>query len=157
PPGVFQGVRPGGAVTLPPFPRIPFDEAVLKYGSDKPDLRNPLAIRDVTAAFRDSGFGVFATAIAGGAVARAVRAPQGAAQPRSFFDKLTQWARAEGAPGLGYVTLAEGGAKGPIAKFLDARHLRALCARTDAADGDAVFFVCERRPAADQLAGRVRN
>src|SRR5207244_3190553 len=85
--GVFEEFRPECAVTPPPFPRIPFDEAVLKYGSDKPDLRNPLAIRDVTAAFRDSGFAVFATAIAGGAVVRSVRAPQGAAQPRSFFDK----------------------------------------------------------------------
>src|SRR5437667_4429627 len=137
--GVFEEFRPECVVTPPPFPRIPFDEAMLTYGSDKPDLRNPLAIRDVTAAFRDSGFAVFAAAIAGGAVVRGVRAPQGAAQPRSFFDKLGQWARAEGAAGLGYVALAEGGAKGPIAKFLDARHLRALCARPDAADGDAVF------------------
>jgi len=155
--GVFEEFRPECAVTPPPFPRIPFDEAVLKYGSDKPDLRNPLSIRDVTAAFRDSGFAVFATAIAGGAVVRAVGAPQGVAQPRSFFDKLTQWARAEGAPGLGYVTLAEGGARGPIAKFLDAPHLGRLRAATEAIDGDALFFVCEQRPAADRLAGKVRN
>src|SRR5207253_335150 len=155
--GVFEEFRPECAVTPPPFPRIPFDEAVLKYGSDKPDLRNPLAIRDVTAAFRDSGFAVFATAIAGGAVVRAVRAPQGAAQPRSFFDKLTQWARAEGGPGLGYVTLAEGGARGPIAKFLEAPHLGRLRAATEAIDGDVLFFVCEQRPAADRLAGKVRN
>ncbi len=155
--GVFEEFRPECVVTPPPFPRIPFDEAMLTYGSDKPDLRNPLAIRDVTAAFRDSGFAVFAAAIAGGAVVRGVRAPQGAAQPRSFFDKLGQWARAEGAAGLGYVALAEGGAKGPIAKFLDASHLGKLRAQTGATDGDAIFFVCERRPAADRLAGRVRN
>src|SRR5438093_1241925 len=155
--GVFEEFRPECAVTPPPFPRIPFDEAVLKYGSDKPDLRNPLSIRDVTAAFRDSGFAVFATAIAGGAVVRAVGAPQGVAQPRSFFDKLTQWARAEGAPGLGYVTLAEGGARGPIAKFLDAPHLGRLRAATEAIDGDVLFFVCEQRPVADRLAGKVRN
>src|SRR3989441_3494286 len=155
--GVFEEFRPECAVTPSPFPRIPFDEAVLKYGSDKPDLRNPLAIRDVTADFRDSGFAVFATAIAGGAVVRAVRAPQGAAQPRSFFDKLTQWAREQGAPGLGYVTLAAGGARGPIAKFLDAPHLGRLRAATEAIDGDVLFFVCEQRPAADRLAGKVRN
>src|SRR6184192_1177822 len=155
--GVFEEFRPECVVTPPPFPRIPFDEAMLAYGSDKPDLRNPLAIRDVTAAFRDSGFAVFAAAIAGGAVVRGVRAPQGAAQPRSFFDKLGQWARAEGAAGLGYVALAEGGAKGPIAKFLDASHLGKLRAQTGATDGDAIFFVCERRPAADRLAGRVRH
>ncbi|HYY74025.1 MAG TPA: aspartate--tRNA ligase, partial [Solirubrobacterales bacterium] len=155
--GVFEEFRPECAVTPPPFPRIPFDEAMLTYGSDKPDLRNPLVIRDVTTVFRDSGFAVFAAAIAGGAVVRGVRAPQGAAQPRSFFDKLGQWARGEGAPGLAYVTFAEGGAKGPIAKFLDGPTLRALSAQTGATDGDAVFFVCERRPAADQLAGRVRH
>src|SRR5881398_3400602 len=124
--GVFEEFRPERAVTPPPFPRIPFDEAMLKYGSDKPDLRNPLVINDVTAAFRDSGFAVFAGAIAGGGVVRGVRAPQAGAQPRSFFDKLNQWARAEGAPGLGYVTLAAGGAKGPIAKFLDAPRLGML-------------------------------
>src|SRR2546430_7632698 len=86
-----------------------------KYGSDKPDLRNPLVINDVTAAFRDSGFAVFAGAIAGGGVVRGVRAPQAGAQARSFFDKLNQWARAEGAPGPGSVTLAAGGANGAIA------------------------------------------
>src|SRR5437879_13714923 len=128
---------------------------MLKYGSDKPDLRNPLVITDGTAAFRDSGFAVFAGAIAGGGVVRGVRAPQAGAQPRSFFDKLNQWARAEGAPGLGYVTLAAGEAKGPIAKFLDAPHLGRLRAATEAIDGDVLFFVCEQRPAADRLAGKI--
>jgi len=153
--GVFEEFRPERAVTPPPFPRIPFDEAMLKYGSDKPDLRNPLVINDVTAAFRDSGFAVFAGAIAGGGVVRGVRAPQAGAQPRSFFDKLNQWARAEGAPGLGYVTLAAGGAKGPIAKFLDAPRLDMLRSQTGATDGDAIFFVCERRAVAERLAGRL--
>ncbi len=153
--GVFEEFRPECAVTPPPFPRIPFDEAMLKYGSDKPDLRNPLVINDVTAAFRDSGFAVFAGAIAGGGVVRGVRAPRAGAQPRSFFDRLNQWAREQGAPGLGYVTLAEGGAKGPIAKFLDAPRLGMLRSQTGATDGDAIFFVCERRPAADRLAGRL--
>ena len=153
--GVFEEFRPECAVTPPPFPRIPFDEAMLKYGSDKPDLRNPLVINDVTAAFRDSGFAVFAGAIAGGGVVRGVRAHQAGAQPRSFYDKLNQWARAEGAPGLGYVTLAAGGAKGPIAKFLDAPRLGMLRSQTGATDGDAIFFVCERRPVADRLAGRL--
>ncbi len=153
--GVFEEFRPECAVTPPPFPRIPFDEAMLKYGSDKPDLRNPLVINDVTAAFRDSGFAVFAGAIAGGGVVRGVRAPQAGAQPRSFFDKLNQWAREQGAPGLGYVTLAAGGAKGPIAKFLDAPRLGMLRSQTGATDGDAIFFVCERRAVAERLAGRL--
>src|SRR5213593_745070 len=117
--GVFAEFRPDCAVTPPPFLRIPYDEALARYGSDKPDLRNPLVIEDVTDVFRGAGFAVFAGAIEKGAIVRGLRAPGAAAQPRSFFDKLNQWARDEGAPGLGYVVLAEGAARGPIAKFLD--------------------------------------
>ena len=156
--GVFAEFRPDAAVTPPPFPRIPYEEAMRRYGSDKPDLRNPLEISDATEVFRGSGFTVFATAIAERrAVVRAVRAPGAAAQPRSFFDKLNQWAREQGAPGLGYVSLAEGGARGPIAKFLDEARLAALRAATGAADGDAVFFVCDAPDAAARLAGRARG
>ena len=154
--GVFQEFRPECAVTPPPFPRIPYDEAMLRYGSDKPDLRNPLVITDVTDVFRGSGFAVFAGAIEQGASVRGLRAPGAGARPRSFFDRLNQWAREQGAPGLGYVVLAEGAARGPIAKFLDDPRLRRLCEATGAGDGDAVFFVCDRRAAADRLAGKVR-
>jgi aspartyl-tRNA synthetase len=154
--GVFVEFAEGAAVTPPPFPRIPFDEAMAKYGSDKPDLRNPLLIADVTEVFRGSTFSAFATPIASGAVVRAVRAPGVGAQPRSFFDKLGQWAREQGAPGLGYVILADGGARGPIARFLDADRLARLAAATGARDGDACFFVCDGKPAAERLAGRAR-
>ena len=154
--GVFQEFRPECAVTPPPFPRIPYDEAMLRYGSDKPDLRNPLVITDVTDVFRGSGFAVFAGAIEQGASVRGLRAPGAGARPRSFFDRLNQWAREQGAPGLGYVVLAEGAARGPIAKFLDDPRLGRLCEATGAGDGDAVFFVCDRRAAADRLAGKVR-
>jgi len=154
--GVFQEFAGGRAVTAPPFPRIPYDEAMAKYGTDKPDLRNPLAIADATAVFRGSGFGVFADAITGGAVVRAIPAPGAAGRPRSFFDKLNAWAREQGAPGLGYIALAEGAARGPIAKFLDPPRLAALRTATAAGDGDAVFFVCDRREAADPLAGKAR-
>jgi aspartyl-tRNA synthetase len=143
-------------VTAPPFPRIPYDEAMAKYGTDKPDLRNPLTIADATAVFRGSGFGVFADAIAAGAVVRAIPAPGAAGQPRSFFDKLNAWAREQGAPGLGYIALAEGAARGPIAKFLDPPRLAALRTATAVGDGDAVFFVCDRPGAADPLAGKAR-
>ena len=156
--GLFEEFRPECAITPPPFPRIPYGEALATYGTDKPDLRNPLVIGDVTEVFRDSGFSAFAGAIAGGhAVVRAVRAPAAAAQPRSFFDKLNQWARDQGAAGLGYVTLAEDAARGPIARFLDAPRLADLRARTGAGAGDAVFFICDQPPAADRFAGRARN
>jgi aspartyl-tRNA synthetase len=155
--GVFTEFRPEAAVTPPPFPRITYDDAMARYGSDKPDLRNPLVIADVTEVFRGSGFAVFASAIEQGAVVRGLRAPGAAAQPRSFFDKLNQWAREQGAPGLGYVILAEGAARGPIAKFLDGSRLARLRELTGATDGDAVFFVGDKRAAADTLAGRVRG
>jgi aspartyl-tRNA synthetase len=154
--GVFAEFRPEAAITAPPFPRIAYDEAMARYGTDKPDLRNPLVIADVSDVFRGSGFAVFASAIEQGAVVRGLRAPGAAAQPRSFFDKLNQWAREQGAPGLGYVVLAEGAARGPIAKFLDAPRLARLREVTGSADGDAVFFVGDMRPAADALAGRAR-
>ena len=155
--GVFEEFRPDAAVTPPPFPRIAYDEAMARYGTDKPDLRNPLVIVDVTDVFRGSGFAVFASAIEQGSVVRGLRAPGAAGRPRSFFDKLNQWAREQGAPGLGYVALAEGAARGPIARFLDAPRLARLRELTGAADGDAVFFVGDKRAAADALAGRVRT
>ena len=154
--GVFEEFGDGAAVTPAPFPRIAFDEAMRKYGTDKPDLRNPIVIADVTDVFRGSSFSAFATAVAAGAVVRAVPAPGASAQPRSFFDKLGQWARDQGAPGLGYVVRGEGGAKGPLAKFLDGDRLGRLVAATGARDGDAVFFVCDKKPAVEKLAGRVR-
>jgi aspartyl-tRNA synthetase len=154
--GVFEEFRPDAAITPPPFPRIAYDEAMATYGSDKPDLRNPLVIADVTEVFRGSGFAVFASAIERGAVVRGLRAPGAAGQPRSFFDRLNQWARDQGAPGLGYVAMAEGAARGPIARFLDPDRLGRLRELTGAGDGDAVFFVADARAAADTLAGRVR-
>ena len=154
--GIFAEFRPEATVTPPPFPRIAYDDAMARYGSDKPDLRNPLVITDVTEVFRGSGFAIFAGAIEQGAIVRGLRAPGAAAQPRSFFDKLNQWAREQGAPGLGYVTLAEGAARGPIAKFLDPPRLARLREITGAADGDAVFFVGDKRAAADRLAGKAR-
>jgi aspartyl-tRNA synthetase len=154
--GVFAEFRPEATVTPPPFPRIPFDEAMATYGTDKPDLRNPLVIAEVTDVFRGSGFAVFAGAIAEGAVVRGLRVPKAAGQPRSFFDRMNQWARDQGAPGLGYVTLTEGAAKGPIARFLDEARLGRLREATGAADGDAVFFVCDTRDAAARLAGKAR-
>jgi aspartyl-tRNA synthetase len=107
--GVFEEFG-GGKVITPHFPMIPYREAMLKYGTDKPDLRNPLIIADVTAEFArdDVTFNAFKNVIKAGGVVRAIPAPGAAAQPRSFFDKLNDWARGEGAPGLGYIVLEEG-------------------------------------------------
>ncbi|MBL8663318.1 MAG: aspartate--tRNA ligase, partial [Candidatus Odyssella sp.] len=130
------------ATTKPPFPRIPFDEAMLKYGADKPDLRNPLVIADVTEIWRGTGFKIFAGAIEKGSVVRAIPAPGAASQPRSWFDKLNDWAREQGQGGLGYIVLEGGAGKGPIAKFLDEARLARLKSAMGLKDGDAVFFVC---------------
>ena len=156
--GVFEEFSGDSEVTAAPFPRIPYREAMLKYGSDKPDLRNPIEIADVTEAFRGSGFGIFAKAVEGGSVVRAVPAPGAADKPRSFFDKLNDWARSEGAAGLGYIIFAtDGTAKGPIAKNLDGERTAAIKAAAGLADGDAVFFSCDKAGAAAKLAGQVRN
>src|SRR5690349_13979732 len=155
--GVFEEFKGDRRVSPRPFPRIPFDEAMLKYGSDKPDLRNPLVIADVSEIFRGSGFGIFAKSVAAGGIVRAIPAPGTAERPRSFFDKLNEWAREQGAAGLGYVIFAEGGGKGPIAKNLDGERLAALRTATGLKDGDSVFFVSDKPAAAEKFAGAVRT
>ncbi|ACK49190.1 aspartyl-tRNA synthetase [Methylocella silvestris BL2] len=159
--GVFEEFGEGFAVT-PEFPRIPYAETMLKYGTDKPDLRNPLVIVDVTEEFsrEDVSFNAFKNVIKQGGVVRAIPAPGAGAQPRSFFDKLNDWARGEGAAGLGYV-IFEGDAgalvgKGPIAKFLPADVQQAIAAKAGLKSGDAVFFACDRPDRAAKLAGAAR-
>ena len=144
------------SVTEPPFPRIPWREAMLRYGTDKPDLRIPIHIAEATHVFRGSGFRVFAGAIEKGAVVRAIPAPGAAAQPRSFFDRMIAFAQEQGAKGLGYIVFAEGEARGPVAKFLDPVRLEQLRQAADLEEGDAVFFTCAREAEAARLAGIVR-
>jgi aspartyl-tRNA synthetase len=144
-------------ITPAPFPRIPYREAMLKYGSDKPDLRNPLVITDVTDIFRGSGFGVFARAIESGSVVRAIPAPATGDRPRSFFDKMNEWARSQGAPGMGYIILADGGGRGPIANNLGQERIDLLKAATGLGDGDGVFFACDKPTKAAELAGLART
>ena len=153
---LFEEFAEGRQVTRPPFPRIPYAEAMLKYGSDKPDLRNPIELCDVTEAFRGSGFGIFARAVEGGAVVRAIPAPGAGARPRSFFDKLNDWARAEGAAGLGYIIFEDGAGKGPIAKNLEPERVQGIKEATGLGDGDAVFFACDKEKAAARLGAAVR-
>ncbi|MCC7427148.1 MAG: aspartate--tRNA ligase [Alphaproteobacteria bacterium] len=155
--GVFDEFANGRTVTGPPFPRIPFDQAMLEYGSDKPDLRNPIRIADVTEAFRGSGFGLFAKLVASGAVVRAIPAPGAAGRPRSFFDKLNDWAREQGAGGLGYIQFEGGEAKGPIARNLESGRSAQIRAACNLQDGDAVFFACDKGEKAAKFAGQVRT
>ncbi len=184
--GIFEEFGDGKPVTQK-FPLIPYAEAMLKYGSDKPDLRNPLIISDVTAEFArdDVTFNAFKNVIKAGGIVRAIPAPGAGAQPRSFFDKLNDWARGEGAPGLGYVIfdrdpeIVEGTwvemetgreqkdvpyltdtgrvvGRGPIAKFLPPDVQQAIAAKAGIGAGDAVFFVCDQEAKAAKLAGAAR-
>ncbi len=154
--GVFEEFSSGRPVSPAPFPRIPYAEAMLAYGSDKPDLRNPLRIAEATEIWRGTEFKIFARQIESGAVVRAIPAPGAAARPRSFFDRLNDWARDEGAGGLGYIVFEGGEAKGPIARFLDAERLEALREATGTGDGDAVFFSCGDEDRAARFAGLAR-
>jgi aspartyl-tRNA synthetase len=145
-------------VSKPPFVRISYTDAMLKYGSDKPDLRNPLEIADVTEIFRDAEFSLFKNAIQNGSVVRAIPAPKTAEKSRKFFDDMTNYAISEGAGGLGYIQFAENGeAKGPIAKFLNEHQLKELQSLAKIGAGDSVFFSCAKELAAAKLAGKVRN
>jgi aspartyl-tRNA synthetase len=154
--GLFEEFAEGKSVTKK-FPRIPYREAMLKYGSDKPDLRNPLTIVDVSEEFgrEDVSFKAFK-----GKTVRAIPAPGAASQPRSFFDKLNEWARSEGAPGLGYVVFDdEDGAlvgRGPIAKFIPAVALELMAKKAGVKAGDALFFSAGEEFAAAKLAGAAR-
>jgi aspartyl-tRNA synthetase len=136
--GVFEEFSEW-AVSPPPFPRIPFDEAMAMYGSDKPDLRNPIRAVDVTEAFRGSEFAVFARAVEEGSVVRAIRAPGAGDRSRSFFDKTVGLAETLGLGGLAYIVASET-PKGPLAKYLPDDRRRRVFEAADVARGDAVFF-----------------
>ncbi|WCR56688.1 aspartate--tRNA ligase [Rickettsia asembonensis] len=144
-------------VSETPFVRIPYNESMLKYGSDKPDLRNPIIIADVTEIFRDSDFTIFRENIKKGSIVRAIPASKAAVLPRSFFDKMVEFAISEGAGGLGYIQFSETGeAKGPVAKFLSPQQLESLKATASISNGDAVFFASDKKDKAAKLAGKVR-
>ncbi|HEV3186062.1 MAG TPA: aspartate--tRNA ligase [Xanthobacteraceae bacterium] len=157
--GVFEEFADGKPVT-PKFPRIAYADAMLKYGTDKPDLCNPLTIADVTTEFNEASvtFNAFKNVIKNGGVVRAIPAPGAAAQPRSFFDKLNEWARADmGAPGLGYIVFEADGGKGPIAKFIPADVQARIAAAAGIKAGDAVFFAAGKEADASKLAGAART
>ncbi len=145
------------AVTATPFPRIPYAQAMLTYGSDKPDLRNPLKIADVSDHFRRSGFGLFEKIVGGGGVVRAIPAPATAEKSRKFFDDMNEWARAEGHAGLGYVTRKGGEFGGPIAKNHGQDGMEALYAALGLGPDDGCFFAAGKELPTAKLAGHART
>ena len=153
--GVFEEFS-DKRVTKAPFPRLTYADAMLRFGSDKPDLRNPLEIADVTSIFEGSGFGVFERAIADGAVVRAVPAPGAADRSRSWFGKREEVVKAAGGGGMAWVALADG-VKGTVARFLDDDRVARLRDAARVGDGDAVCFVCDKPAQAARLAGLLRD
>lgn len=155
--GVFEEFGQWRTVTPYPFPRITYDDAMMIYGCDKPDLRNPLRIADVSSVFAGSDFSIFAKAVAAGSVVRGIQGKGAATQSLAFFNKLNEWARTQGMAGLGYISFENGTAKGPIAKFLDDARLSELKSLTEMGDGDSVFFVCAPANTAPKFAGLARQ
>lgn len=155
--GIFKEFAPTHTVSSAPFERIPYKQAMKEYGSDKPDLRNPLKLVDVSEAFKNSSFGLFAKIVEAGGEVRAVPAPGAGSFPRSFFDKLNKWAREEKAGGLGYIIFEDNGAKGPIAKNLDEERCEMIRQACHLKSGDAVFFVAGQGPDMVKFSGSVRT
>ena len=156
--GVFETFAEGKSVTpAGSFPRIPHAEAMLKYGSDKPDLRNPLLVSDVSEHFSKSGFGLFEKIVGSGGVVRAVPSPGTAEKSRKFFDDMNDWARSEGHAGLGYVTRKGGEFGGPIAKNHGEPGMLALYEALGLGPDDGCFFAAGKESQAAKLAGLART
>ncbi|WP_438726738.1 aspartate--tRNA ligase [Parasphingorhabdus sp. DH2-15] len=156
--GVFEEFANGKTVTPSgEFPRIPYKEAMLKYGSDKPDLRNPIEIVDVTQHFKGSGFGLFDKITAGGGTVRAIPAPGAGANSRKFFDDMNNWARGEGFAGLGYINIRDGVPGGPIAKNHGEDGTAKLLEELGLGGNDGVFFAAGKESEAAKLAGAART
>lgn len=156
--GVFEEFGGKTKVSEGKFPHITYADSMLKYGNDKPDLRNPLVIADATEVWRGSGFGIFNKVIEEGAVIRAIPAPKTHDKPRSFFDKTIAFAQEQGAKGLAYIVFDEAGeAKGPIAKFLSPEKLAELKQVAGLNNGDSVFFSSGKKDEAAKIAGLVRT
>ena len=144
-------------VSTPPFKRIKYLDSMEKYGTDKPDLRNPLIVVDVTKYFKNSGFKIFESNIDKGYVVKAIKAPDSSSKPRAWFDKLNQWARDEGQKGLGYVILEDNDYKGPISNNMNKENLEALKKEIDLKNGETVFFICDEKYSATKFSALVRT
>ena len=144
------------------FPRISFDETMLKYATDKPDLRNPLEIKDLTKIFErdDVKFEIFKKLVKSGAIVRSIVAKNTKDKPRSFFDNLDKWAKSEGASGMAYFTIEKDKnflAKGPVGKFFSSDSLKEIMRITNAEVGDSIFFSCNKEAEVLQLMSSARN
>ena len=145
------------------FPRIPYDEAMLKYGSDKPDLRNPLLIHDLTNVFTrdDVSFEIFKTLVKNGSKVRCIVTKNTKDKPRSFFDNIDKWAKEQGASGLAYFTLEkkdkEISAKGPVGKFFKEDALKEIMQITAADIGDSIFFACGKVNDVEKISALARD
>ncbi|WP_454599442.1 aspartate--tRNA ligase [Qipengyuania sp. SM2507] len=156
--GVFEEFSGDKSVTpAGEFPRIPYAEALLKYGTDKPDLRNPLIISDVTDHFQKSGFGLFEKIVGGGGRVRVIPAPATQDKSRKFFDDMNDWARREGFAGLGYVTRKGGEFGGPIAKNHGPENMQKLYDELGLGENDGLFFSAGKEKDAAKLAGAART
>jgi aspartyl-tRNA synthetase len=156
--GIFEAFADDKAVTpAGQFPRIPYAQAMLDYGTDKPDLRNPLIIKDVSSHFAASGFGLFEKIVGSGGVVRAIPAPKTAEKSRKFFDEMNDWARSEGHAGLGYVTRKGGEFGGPIAKNHGEEGMIALYDALGLGPDDGCFFAAGKAEQAAKLAGAART
>ena len=150
--GIFEQFS--GKKIDPIFTHISYADSMLKYGNDKPDLRIPIEISDVTDIFRGSDFTIFAKNIENGAVVRAIPGPK--CGSRAVADRMNSWAQSEGAPGLGYIIYSSEEAKGPVAKALGQDKSNLIKSKLNLNDGDAVFFACASEKDASALAGRAR-
>jgi aspartyl-tRNA synthetase len=156
--GVFEEFANGRTVTpAGEYPRIPYKEALLKYGTDKPDLRNPLLITDVSDRFKGAGFGLFASIVEKDGVVRAVPAPLTAERSRKFFDDMNDWARSEGFAGLGYATRKGGEWGGPIAKNHGEDGMNKIADAMGLGPDDGIFFAAGKEADAARLAGAART
>ena len=147
----------GRTVSALPFKRIPYRESMLKYGNDKPDLRNPVLITDVSEHFKGSGFGRFASMVEAGDVVRAIPAPATAEKSRKFFDDMNSWAQSEGFPGLGYATQKAGVFGGPIANNHGQEGMQAIAQALGLGPDDGIFFAAGKAAQAAKLAGLART
>ncbi len=147
----------GKSLVSEAIPRIPYQEAMNRFGSDKPDLRFGMELVDLSETLASTSFGVFANTISSGGAVKAICVPGGASLSRKQIDQFTDTAKSEGAGGLAYIMYENGEVKSPIAKFLSGDELSAIQAKLDAKDGDAIFFGADKREVVNKVLGRLRS